>query len=165
MNESKKLTDTQYLNSEFLQGANAGQLVGKFDDVAATLGHSKLMQISSDGLSMNLKVSKIIVDQQEEWNHLPLIDIETCGLHTVKRSIQSGVVSFGWKIEYIFRWTCNLLKNSSARGEVYENVTKVNVCELPYCKVTSCENELIAEQAAEIWPHFHKFVDHLMSLP
>ena len=56
------------------------------------------------------------------------------------------------------------MKNSSARGEVYENVTKVNVCELPYCKVTSCENELIAEQAAEIWPHFHKFVDHLMSL-
>lgn len=38
-------------------------------------------------------------------------------------------------------------------------------CELPYCKVTSCENELIAEQAAEIWPNFHKFVDHLMSLP
>lgn len=57
-----------------------------------------------------------------------------------------------------------MLKNSSARGEVYENVTKVNVCELPYCKVTSCENELIAEQAAEIWPNFHKFVDHYPSL-
>ena len=62
MNESKKLTDTQYLNSEFLQGANDGQLIGKFDDVVATLGHSKLIQISSDGLSMNCKVSKIIVD-------------------------------------------------------------------------------------------------------
>ena len=47
--EPKKFIDTQYLTFEFLQGANAEQLVGKFGDAVATLDQSKMVQISSDG--------------------------------------------------------------------------------------------------------------------
>ena len=62
---------------EFQQGANDEQLDRKFDDAAATLDQSKLIQISSDGSNGNLKISKIIADQREERNRLPYIDIGT----------------------------------------------------------------------------------------
>ena len=94
-NESKKPIDTQYLISEFLQGANAEQLVGKFDEALTTLDQSKLTQIFSDGPNVNPKVLIIITDQREEGNHLPLLDIGTCGLHTVDRILQNEVVSSG----------------------------------------------------------------------
>ena len=52
---------------------------------------------------MNLKVFKIIVHKRAEASHLPLIDIGTCGLHTVHRSLKIGLVSPGSKIEYILK--------------------------------------------------------------
>ena len=164
-NVSKKLVETRYLISEFLQGANAEQPLGKFDDAVASLDQSKLIQISPDGPNVNLKVLKIISDQREEGNHLPLIDIGTCGLHTVHRSLQNGIVSSGWKVEYILNWMWNLLKESPARREVYERITKADVYPLPYCKTRWCESEQTAERAAEIWSNYQKFSKHLMSLP
>ena len=46
---------TQYLASEFLLGAKVDQLVNKFNNVVETLDQSKLIQISSDDPSVNLK--------------------------------------------------------------------------------------------------------------
>ena len=68
-----------------MQGANTDQLVRNFDDSLATLDQSKLIQVSADGPNRDLKVLKIIAYQREEGNHMPFIDIGTCGLHTVHR--------------------------------------------------------------------------------
>ena len=68
-NESKKLADTWYLISEFLQGKSVEQLDVKFDDAVATLDQSKLIQISSHAPNVNFKALKIIADQWEfEWS-------------------------------------------------------------------------------------------------
>ena len=75
---------------------------------------------------MNLKVFKIIVHQRAEASHLPLIDIGTCGLHTVHRSLKIGLVSSGFKIEYILKWIWNLLKDTSAGRKGYEKVAKAH---------------------------------------
>ena len=53
---------------------------------------------------MDLKVLKIIADQREEGNRLPLIHIVTCGLYTFHNSLQNGLVSSGRKIECILKW-------------------------------------------------------------
>lgn len=42
-----------------------------------------------------VKVLKIISDQQEEGNRLPVICIGTCGLHTADRIVQNEVVFSG----------------------------------------------------------------------
>lgn len=98
--ESKKVVDTRYVISEFLQGANAEQLVWNAE---ATLDQLNLIQISSDGSNVDLKVLKIIADQREEGNRLPVICIGTCGLHTADRIVQNEVVFSGWKIAFIFK--------------------------------------------------------------
>ena len=80
---------TQYLASEFLRGAKVDQLVNKFNNVVETLDQSKLIQISSDGPSVNLKFLTIIIEQHDEGDHLLLIDIGTCGLHAIHGSLKS----------------------------------------------------------------------------
>ena len=54
-----------------------------------TLDQSKLIQISSDGPSVDLKFLNIINGQHDKGDHLPLIDTETCGLHTVHGSLKN----------------------------------------------------------------------------
>ena len=36
---------------------------------------------------------------------------------------------------------------------------------MPYCQTIWCENELVAERAADIWPVYCKCIQHLASLP
>ena len=67
--ESKKLVVIRYLNSEFLQGAKADQLVDKFNNAVETLNQSKLTQISSDGPSVNLKFLSIVNDEGDHRPH------------------------------------------------------------------------------------------------
>ena len=125
---------TRYLTSEFLQGAKAGQLVNKFNSAMKTLDQSKLIQISSDGPSLKLKFLSIIHEQRDEGDHLPLIDIGTCGLHTIHGSLKNGIISSGWKVDGVLRWIWNLLKESPVRREIYEKITSSNIYSLPYYK-------------------------------
>ena len=73
---------------------------------------------------MNLKFLQIIKDHQEQLGHLPLIDIGTCGLHTVYGSFKTGLVASGWLIEKILKWMWYFLKDSPSRREVYESITQ-----------------------------------------
>ena len=57
--ESKKHVVTQYLASEFLQGAKADQLVNKFNSVVETLDQSKLIYMVLV-LYMNSMMKEII---------------------------------------------------------------------------------------------------------
>ena len=48
-----------------------------------TLDKSKLIQFSSDGPRVDLKFFSIINEQHGEGDHLLIIDIGTCSLHTI----------------------------------------------------------------------------------
>ena len=129
------------------------------------LDQSKLVQISSDDPNVNLKFLQIIKDHREELDHLRLIDIGTCGLHTVHGSFKTGLVASGWLIEKILTWMWYFLIDSPARREVYESITQTKTYPLPYYQTRWCENEHVAERAVEIWPVYCKFIQHLASLP
>ena len=106
---------TRYLNSEFLEGAKADQLVAKFNNAIEALDQSKLIQISLDGLSVNLKFLSII-NEQREGDRPPLVDIGTCGLHTIQGSLKNGIIFSGWKIDDVLRWVWSLLKELQPEG-------------------------------------------------
>ena len=106
---------TRYLNSEFLEGAKADQLVAKFNNAVEALDQSKLIQISLDGLSVNLKFLSII-NEQREGDRPPLVNFGTCGLHTIQGSLENGIISSGWKIDDVLRWVWSLLKELQPEG-------------------------------------------------
>ena len=57
------------------------------------------------------------------------------------------------------------LKDGPDRREVYESITQTETYVLPYCQTRWCKNESVAERAAEMWPVFCQFIQHLASLP
>ena len=113
---------TWYLTSEFLQGAKADQLVNKFNSAVETLDQSKLIQIFSDGPSENLKFLSIIHEQRDKGDHLPLIDIGTCGLHAIHGSLKNGSISSGRKIDVALKVDVEFTqRKSSQKGDLRKN--------------------------------------------
>ena len=82
---------TRYFNSEFLGKAAAEDVYEKFNLCCSSLDKSKFIQVSSDGPDVNLKFLHILSEKRSDMGLKELIDIGTCGLHTVHRSLQHGV--------------------------------------------------------------------------
>ena len=156
---------SRYLDSKFMGGANAEQILATFTEATASLDPKNLLQISSDGPNVNLKFLGLHKDQRE-LDELPkLADIGTCGLHTVHGSLKCGLKESNWNIGKILKAMAKLLDESPARREKYEMVTESVVYPLPYCGHRWCENENCAHRAEKLWPNFVKFIDYLSKLP
>ena len=82
-----------------MAGANAEQTLETFTEATNNLDRKNLLQISSDGPSVNLKFLELHKNQHE-LDELPkLADIGTCGLHTVHGSLKYGIKNSNWNIK------------------------------------------------------------------
>ena len=88
-NSEKCVTETRYFNSKFLRCAKAEAILEAFQKATAKLNASKLLQVASDSPNVNLKFLELHRDKRQfiELDHL--IDIGTCGLHTVHGSLKT----------------------------------------------------------------------------
>ena len=59
------------------------------------MGASKLIQVGMDGPNVNIKLLKMIQAERSENEH-QLIDIGSCGLHTIHNAFKTGTESTGW---------------------------------------------------------------------
>ena len=160
----KKQVITRYLTSDFLQSAKSGNLLQKFDNVLSKLDMAKLLQISSDGPAVNLKFLREMDEKRSELDAPPLVDIGTCGLHTIHGSFKKGLIASEWKIEKILKWMHALLADAPARRGIFETVTGASKYPENFCKTRWCENEKCAKKAAEIWTEYKTFLRHMMGL-
>ena len=123
------------------------------------------MQVASDGLSVNL----LFLNLHEETrclNELPaLLDIRTCGIHTIHGSLKNIERASEWDIGKVLKSMSKILMNPPARRETFGKITESNIYSLPYCSHRWYENENCLHRAVEIWPAFNIFVEHLMKLP
>ena len=72
------------------------------------------LQISSDGTNVNLKFLELMAENRESEELLPVIDIRTCGLHTVQNSLKTGIKSSRWVVGKVMKAMWKLLNESSA---------------------------------------------------
>ena len=93
-----------------------------------------------------------------------LVDIGTCGLHTVHGSLKNGIKSSDWEIGKILKAVFKLLDESPARRDIFRNVTESEVFPLPYCGYRWCENECCLNRAEAIRQCFVKFIEYLNKL-
>ena len=91
----KHMAQTRYHNSEFLGGAKAEQILENFIEGSKKLDLSKMLQVSSDGPNVNLKFLELYGEKREMDDVPRLVDIGTCGLHTVHGSLKNGIKSSG----------------------------------------------------------------------
>ena len=160
----KHMAQTRYHNSEFLGGAKAEQILENFIEGSKKLDLLKMLQVSSDGPNVNLKFLELYGEKREMDEVPRLVDIGTCGLHTVHGSLKNRIKSSGWEIGKILKAVFKLLDESPARRDIFRNVTESEVFPLPYCGHRWCENECCLNCAGAIWQCFVKFIEYLISL-
>ena len=79
-----------------------------------------------------------------------IIDIGTCSLHTVHRSVETLFDKSSMNIMETLKGEFQPLHNYPARHEDYESVSGSRKCLLYYCATRWVENKLIAECMIEL---------------
>ena len=87
----KTIATTKYLSSEFMGGKNANQILDSFIEGSKKLNQSHMPQISSDGANVNLKFLELYAEKLELDELLCLVDLGTCGIHTVHGSLENDI--------------------------------------------------------------------------
>ena len=88
---------TRYYNSAFLGKASeflgitsAQDLYEKFISCLLEIEPNKLLQVSSDGPNVNLAFLDILNRFREDNEQPHLVNIGTCGLHTLQSAFENG---------------------------------------------------------------------------
>ena len=63
----------------------------------------------------------------------PLVDVGTCGLHTVHGSLKTGVKAANWTVRNVLIAMHYFLHDSPARKENFISITESDIMPLPYC--------------------------------
>ena len=96
---TEKIVASRYYSSEFLGKATALDIYSKFETCLKPLPEEKMIQVSSDGPNVNLKFLEILAEKRKDAEQTKLIDLGTCGLHTVHNAFKHGEEASGWKIK------------------------------------------------------------------
>ena len=86
-----------------------------------------------DGPSVNLKFLQKVQDDRVENEQPALIDIGSCGLHTIYRAFKCGAQSTGWKLKEVLSGSYQILHDSPTRRDGYQSVTDSVIYPLKFC--------------------------------
>ena len=124
------------------------------------LNLNKILQVSMDGPSVNLKFHRDVQSNREELELPKLIDIGSCSLHTIHGALKTGVESTDWEMKKAFKGCFTLFHDSPARRSDYTSVTGSTVFPLSFCAIRWVEDKKVAESLISIWPSIVKIVNH-----
>ena len=97
-NNTQNMVLTRYLDSSFLQRANANNLFDALISSLKDLDPKRLGQLSMDGPSTNWNVLQLLHNDREEKEYPFIINILSCSLHVLHGAFKSGMdAAGGWK--------------------------------------------------------------------
>ena len=123
----------RFFDSRFLGHATHSDLLQHFNDAVKDLNPNHMYQISMDGPSVNLKFYDCIIKQREENEQHALVNIGTCGLHTIHGAFRNGAQKSDWNIKKVLKGSYILLHDSPARRDDYQSVTGSEKFPLQFC--------------------------------
>ena len=95
--EKENKITSRYLGSPFRGHATAKELLKHFNDSTALLQEEKILQVSMDGPSVNMKLHYDLLSHRETVDsNLPiLLDIGSCGLHVIYGAFRTAFQNTG----------------------------------------------------------------------
>ena len=114
---------THYYNSEFLGKASAQDLYEKFISCLLEIESDKLLQVSSDGLNINLAFLDILNRFTEDNEQPHLVDIGTCRLYTLHNAFMNGEKASGWNTNKLLSSMYKMFYESPLHQADYEKLT------------------------------------------
>ena len=109
-----------------------------------------------DGPSVHIKFLNEFKVKREENAFHSIIDIGSCGLHTVHGSVKTAFDKSNMKVKETLKGGFQRLPNSPARCKDYESVSGSTKYRLYYCAIRWVENKLVAKRMFEVWPNLMK---------
>ena len=111
-----------------------------------------------DGPSVNWKFADLLTEALDEESSTKLLEMGSCGLHTIHGAFQTGHKSSGWNVNAYLRSMYGLFKDSPARRADYIQISGSKVAKFPkkFCQVRWVENVAVAERALEVLPNVKK---------
>jgi hypothetical protein len=134
-----------------------GQFLSLTEDLPL---RNKLLQISFDGPNVNLNFFELLQKHlaNDDPTNQTMLDLGSCGLHTIHNAFKTGAESTGWNIEVSLKAFWHFFKDTPARRADFSNITGCNTYPLKFCSHRWVEDEAVALRAIEIWPYLKKFV-------
>ena len=108
----------------FLGHSRHADLYNSFTSTMDELSEDKLVQLSMDGPSVNVKLLQVVQDDRKDKGLPHLLDLGTCSLHTLHGSFKTGIEKCEWEMKSLLKAPFNILHDSPARRDNYESVTK-----------------------------------------
>ena len=88
------------------------------------LSEDKLVQLSMDGPSVNVKLVQVVQDDRKDKGLPHLLDIGTCGLHSLHGLFKTRIEKSEWEMKSLMKASFNIHHDSPARLDDYQSVTK-----------------------------------------
>ncbi|GBO29646.1 hypothetical protein AVEN_212602-1 [Araneus ventricosus] len=153
---------TQYLNSAFLGRSCSEDLLAAFKEATKPLNLKKLSQVSMDGPNANFKFFKELTSCIKEGPEDPeILNMGSCGLHSVNLAFKTGAKCTNWKIFDFMRALYYVFKNSPARRALYTLYTNSKDFPKKFCAIRWLENSQVAERCLDILPHIKVFIEQV----
>lgn len=123
----------RYLDSRFIGHSTHQDLFNHFTDAIAKLNNNNIYQISMDGPSVNLKFLEKVQNERRNDEQHELINIGSCGLHTIHGAFKGGVESSGWNMKQTLHGAYQILHASPARRDDYQTITGSDIFPFNFC--------------------------------
>lgn len=162
-NKEKCEVCTRYFTSAFLGHTTANDLLDAFKSSVPTKMTQKVIQISMDGPNVNFKFLKNLREYlaEDSGNH-KLLDLGSCGLHTLHCAFKAGIKVTEWHIIEFLRAVYNLFKNVPARRADYTNASGSKEFPLKFCAIRWLENVRVVDRACAILLNLRKYTDKVV---
>lgn len=159
--ESNDRPVTRYLGSVFLGHTTAADLILGFKELVQHFDLSKMLHISMDGPNANFKfLNDLKIDLTKDYeDRINLVDIGSCGIHTVHNAFKTAIKDSEWTISEFLRAIYNLFKNVPARRADYIKYSNSKIFPLKFCPTRWVENISVAERAISILPNLIKYIE------
>ena len=156
------LVESKYYTSAFIGHATALDLVNCFEThLERKIGYANLIQVSMDGPNVNWATFDKLENKLQTENNKKLLNIGSCGLHTLHNAFKAGVSDTEWDIGHKLSALYTLFDEVPARRDDYEKVTKQALYPLQFCAHRWVENVSVCERAIDLLPHLKVFVDNV----
>ena len=122
-----------YLDSKFFGHATHQDLFIQFTQALFKLDTNKTFQVSIDEPIVNLKfLEKLKRDRLENEQH-ELINIGSCGLHTIHGAFKTGAESTSWNTRKTLHGSYQILHDSPARKDDFETIAASDIYPFIFC--------------------------------
>ena len=154
--DTAKRVKVRFYGASFLGHTTHQDLLEHFNDVCEHVDMSKLLQVSMDGPSTNLKFLEVLQKERNGDGLTEVIDIGTCNMHTVHGALETGTNASGWMLKKLLKGCFYLLHNTAARREDYYKLTGSEQYPYRFIATRWVEDGKVADRFISLWPNMLK---------